>query len=178
MANIRYQNKWAGYQNYMDITNMPINMLAPGSQNTLIEDGSKLEPRAGMAYFGDEGTAGTQTNTYWTLAHRIHSKYDEFVNKQGVKIPVRVFYEGRTARGDVMEVWLPEYFLGVAQTTKRWYQVTATVPTLPIISTHRWYFAEWFDPTLSVLQPELSYGNTILVAIGNKPRSFSPTNNS
>src|SRR6187551_932008 len=142
----------------MDITNSPVNTLAPGSQNVFIEDGSKLEPRAGMAYFGAPGTVGTQTDSYWTLAHRIHSKYDDFVNKQGVKIPLRVWYYGNTNVGDVIDVWLPIYVSGVATANKRWYTITAVnqIPTVPILSTHRHYYGEWFDPALTVLNQNLS----------------------
>lgn len=152
---------------------MPVNLLAAGSQNVFIEDGAKLEPRAGMEYFGNEGTPGVESNPYWTLAHRIHSKYDEFVNKQGIKIPLRVFYEGHTAIGDKIDVWLPEYIAGVAQTTSKWYTITPTAPTFPIVSKHQWYFAEWFDPILAVLQPELifTFGGT---RIGNWSGGFAP----
>lgn len=173
MANIKYISKFAGYSNYSDPTNTPVNFLIAGSQNVFIEDGAKLEPRAGMAYLGDPGTQGTQSNPYWTLAHRIHSKYDEFVNKQGITMPIRVYYDGRTAVGDVIETYLPDYIFGVAQTTKKWYRITALTPTLPIVSTHRYFWAEWFDPLTTTLQPELifTYGGN---KIGNYSGGFAP----
>ncbi len=182
MPTIRYINKFPGYSNFQDITNMPINMLAAGSQNVFINDGEKIEPRAGMKYFGAEGTPGNQTDIYWTLAHRMHSKYDDFVNKQGIKIPLRFFYEGHTSIGDIMEAWLPEYIAGVAQTTKKWYQVTASNPSLPLVSTHRYFFGEWFDQILNSIgvpdttspqQPELifTYGAK---KIGNWSGGFTP----
>ena len=103
---------------------------------------------------------GTNTNASWTLAHRIHSHYDRFVNSQGVTMPFRVFYSGTSAQGDVLEVWLPEYVAGVAQTTKKWYQVSATAPASPIISAHRWYFAEWYDSLNTQNRIVFTYGKT------------------
>ncbi len=170
---IKYVNKFTGYQNYMDITNMPVTSLAPGSQNIFIEDGSKLEPRAGMDYFGVPGQQGQQIDPYWTLANRIHSKYDDFVNKQGVKIPVRVYYSGGTSVGDIIEVWLPNYINGVAQNTNQWYRINAITPSNPIVSKHRYYWAEWFDPALTIVQPELifTYGG---LQIANWSGGFAP----
>lgn len=150
--NISIQNKdaagksvWTGYKNFADITNMNVSDLAPGSRNTFIQDGDRLEPRAGIDYFGVAGTPGNTVDPYWCIAHRIHSKHDEFVNVQGVKMPFRVFYSGTSVKGDVIEVWLPEYIAGVEQTTKRWYQITADAPTNVALSTHRYYWAEWWD---------------------------------
>lgn len=172
MKDIKYINNFSGYLNYLDITNMPVNALAPGSQNVLIQDGAKIEPRAGMSYFGEEGTIGTQTNAYWTLAHRIHSNYDDFVNKQGVTIPIRVYYSGTTAVGDIIEVWLPVYDAGVATDEYTWYRINGGTPNI-FLSTHKYYFAEWFDQATSVLQPELifTYGGT---AIGFWSGGFAP----
>src|ERR1035437_5144716 len=152
---------------------MDLTKLAAGSLNTLIPDNDKIEPRAGMNYFGTTGTQGTQTNPYWTVVHRIHSKYDDFVNKNGLAFPIRVSYSGISSEGDVIEAWLPVYVAGVPTSTSKWYQVTATVPTIPLISTHRYYFAEWFDQTLNILQPELifTYGAT---KIGNLSGGFAP----
>lgn len=176
MSEINFVNKFTGYQNYMDITNMPITSLAPGSQNVFIEDGSKLEPRAGMAYFGAPGTQGVQTDPYWTLAHRIHSKYDDFVNKQGIKIPIRVYYSGNTDEGDVMQVWLPTFIAGIPQEIKQWYTITSSSPGIPIISKHRFYWAEWHDaqsPVVLTKQSEIifTYGDT---KIGNWSGGFAP----
>lgn len=178
MSSINYINKFTGYQNYMDITNMPITSLAAGSQNVFVEDGAKLVPRAGMSYFGAAGTAGSQTDPYWTLAHRIHSKYDDFVNKTGTKIPLRVYYSGNTTQGDVIEAWLPVYVGGVATENSQWYQITADVPTTAnkLLSLHRYYWAEWFDSATGVLQPELvfTFGGT---EVGNWSGGFGVITN-
>lgn len=148
-VNIKANNVFNGYSNFRDITNTPRTKMVAGSLNTFMPDGEKVEPRAGMAYWGANGTQGTQTNAYWTLAHRIHSKYDDFVNVQGTKIPLRVFYSGTSAQGDVMEAWLPVYVAGVATSTSQWYQVTATTPTNKLLAPankgHRYYWAEWWD---------------------------------
>lgn len=144
--NIRYNNKWLGYFNYKDITSLPPNSLTAGSKNVIVQDGAKLDSRGGSRYFGAQGTIGTNTNPSWTLSHRIHSSYDKFVNSQGTVMPFRVFYSGTSAQGDVLETWLPEFVAGVEQSTKKWYQVTATVPASPVVSSHRWYFTEWYDP--------------------------------
>ncbi len=157
----------------MDVVNSPVNSLAAGSQNIFIEDGSKLECRAGMAYWGFHGELGDQRDPYWTLANRIHSKYDDFVNKQGVKIPLRVYYSGGTNVGDIVEAWLPDYIAGVAQTTSRWYRINAILPSNPIVSTHRYYWGEWYDSAPSVVQPELifTYGGN---HIANWSGGFAP----
>ncbi len=155
---IKYNSTWTGYKNFRDITNMSITDLAPGSQNVFIHDGEKIEPRAGIDYFGAPGTQGTNINPYWTLANRIHSKYDEFVNVQGTKIPVRIYYSGNLAQGDVMDVWLPIYVGGLPTSNKQWYQITAVSPTTPIISTHRYFFAEWYDKDLFQSEMIFTYG--------------------
>jgi hypothetical protein len=149
-VNIKGNNVFNGYSNFRDITNTPRTKMVAGSLNTFMPDGEKVEPRAGMAYWGAAGTQGTQTNSYWTLAHRIHSKYDDFVNVQGTKIPLRVFYSGTSAQGDVVEAWLPVYVAGVATSTSQWYQITATTtPTNKLLAPankgHRYYWAEWWD---------------------------------
>lgn len=158
--NIKFNNKWTGYKNFRDITNMEITDLAPGSQNTFIQDGDRLEVRAGIDYFGAQGTMGTMTDPYWALVHRIHSKYDQFVNVQGTKIPLRVFYSGNIVQGDVMEAWLPIYVAGVATANKQWYQITATAPTNVAISTHRYYFTEWWDPLNLLSHVVFTMGDT------------------
>lgn len=157
---IKFNNNWTGYKNFRDITNMEITDLAPGSQNTFIQDGDRLEVRAGTDYFGAQGTSGTMTNPYWSLVHRIHSKYDQFVNMQGIKVPIRVFYSGTTAQGDVMEAWLPIYAAGVATANKQWYRITANAPSVPLLSTHRYYFDEWWDPQNLQSQLVFTMGNT------------------
>lgn len=156
---------------------MPITSLAPGSQNVFIEDASKLEPRAGMDYFGASGSQGLQTDPYWTLAHRIHSKYDDFVNKQGVKIPIRAYYTGRAFTGDAIDAWLPIYSGGVKTNQNQWYSIRADISSQIITSKHRYYFAEWFstnpsNPSMSDLQPELifTYGAS---AIANWSGGFA-----
>jgi len=149
-VNIKANNVFNGYSNFRDITNTPRTKMVAGSLNAFMPDGEKVEPRAGMDYFGATGTQGTQTNSYWTLAHRIHSKYDDFVNTEGIKIPLRVFYSGTSAQGDVVEAWLPVYVAGVATSTSQWYQITATTtPTNKLLAPankgHRYFWAEWWD---------------------------------
>lgn len=164
---IKIQNKndagnsvWTGYKNFSDITNMSVSDLAPGSRNTFIQDGDRLQPRAGIAYFGAQGTQGNTTNPYWCIAHRIHSKYDNFVNVQGVKMPFRVYYSGTTAKGDVIETWLPIYSGGIATSNKKWYQITANAPTNVALSTHRYYWAEWWDPLNLLSHVVFTMGDT------------------
>src|ERR1035437_5738954 len=102
-VDIKYQNKWTGYFNFKDVTSLRPSELSAGSQNIFIQDGAKLESRGGSSFFGAQGTLGTNTNASWTLAHRIHSDYDQFVNNQGTIMPLRVYYSGTHAQGDVME---------------------------------------------------------------------------
>lgn len=142
---VKYYNRWTGYKNYKNVVSLLPTDITAGSKNIMVLDGSELASRGGSSYFGAQGTIGVNTNTAWSLAHRIHSDYDLFVNSQGIKMPFRVFYSGTTAKGDVLETWLPEYIGGAAQTTKKWYQVTPNIPSTAINSTHRWYFAEWYD---------------------------------
>lgn len=144
-TNIRYQAQFNGYENFRDITNMPVTKLAPGTRNVVIPSGEKVEVRGGIDYFGVAGTQGVNTNTYWTLAHRIHSRHDTFVNAYGDILPFRVFYEGRSICGDVIEVWYPIFSGGVKTNQKKWYQINETFPSTPLISKHRYYFAEQFD---------------------------------
>lgn len=161
---LKYQNKWTGYFNYKDVTSLRPTDLAAGSKNIIIQDGAKLETRGGSRYFGVPGTIGVNTNASWTLAHRIHSHYDTFVNNQGTTMPFRVFYSGTSAKGDVLEVWLPEFVAGVAQTTKKWYQVTPNAPATPILSTHKWYWAPWYDSLNTQNQLVFTYGTTQISA--------------
>lgn len=159
-------SKFTGFKNYRDITNLPITDITAGSQNVLIDDGAKLSCRGGSRYLGAEGTVGVQTNDYWAIAHRIHSNYDTFVGTAGVTLPIRMYYSGTTAVGDVMQVYLPTYTAGVANTTKQWYTVSQfTTPTNPLLSNHRWYFAEWWDAVKLV--PDL-----VFCAGTNKIRSW------
>lgn len=164
---INYVNKWTGYKNYRDITNLPVTDIAAGSQNVFIDDGAKLSVRGGSRYLGAEGTVGVQTNPYWSIAHRIHSNYDKFVNGGGFTLPIRMYYSGTTAVGDVLEVYLPTYIAGEAQATKQWYIASQfTTPASPLISNHRWYFAEWWDGV--ELEPML-----VFCAGTNKIRSWT-----
>ena len=157
MATIRALNKFTGYKNFSDITNTPSSNLVAGSLNTFIPDGEKLEPRAGMGYLGATGTDGSVTVSWWTLPHRIHSKYDEFVNKGGYTVPIRVYYSGGAVSGirDVMQAYLPVFSAGVATTTKKWYDITN--PNQTLTSNHRYYFAEWFDGLPSAQQSLLVF---------------------
>lgn len=169
---VRYINKFTGYKNYRDITNLAVTDIIAGSQNMFVEDGAKLSSRGGMRYFGTAGTVGTNTNVAWTLAHRIHSDYDKFVNNQGTIMPFRVFYSGTTAQGDVLETWLPDFnAAGDALTTKKWYQVSATVPVTSINSVHRWYFAEWYDSLNTQNRIVFTYGTNL---IGSYSGGYAP----
>lgn len=142
--NIQFNSQWTGYKNFRDPTNMSITDMTAGSQNVFATDGEKLEVRAGMDYLGDEGTVGVVADQAWVPPHRIHSKYDEFINVQGVRVPIRVFYSGTAAQGDVIEAWLP--IDGDPETTdKEWKQVTADAPATPLESMHRYYFDQWWD---------------------------------
>ncbi len=171
VIDIKYQNKWTGYKNYKDVTSLLPTDLSVGSKNIIIRDGAKLETRGGSSYFGAQGTVGVNTNASWTLAHRIHSDYDQFVNNQGTVMPFRVFYSGTSAKGDVLEVWLPDFLAGVAQDTKRWYQVTPTAPATPILSTHKWYWAEWYDSPNVQNRIVFTYGGT---TIGSYSGGYAP----
>lgn len=168
---IKYINKWTGYKNYKDVTSLLPTDLSVGSQNIIIRDGAKLETRGGSRFFGAQGTVGVNTNSSWTLAHRIHSDYDRFVNNQGIIMPFRVFYSGTSAKGDVLECWLPEFIAGVPQTTKKWYQVTPNAPASPIISQHKWYWAEWYDPLNVQNRIVFTYGST---TIGSYSGGYAP----
>lgn len=143
---IKFLNTWNGYQNFSDITNADISQLQPGSQNVFIIDGDRLEPRAGITYFGAPGTDGNTVNPYWCPAHRIHSKYDEFITVQGLKVPLRVYYSGQSAIGDTIEAWLPVNG-DPTSTVKAWVPITSTVggAAFPILSAHRYFFDQWWD---------------------------------
>lgn len=168
---IRSVNKYTGYKNYGDVTSLAPTDIIAGSQNVFIEDGVKLATRGGSRYFGAPGTVGVNTNPSWVLAHRIHSDYDKFVNNQGTIMPFRVYYSGTTAQGDVLEVWLPDFIAGAPQATKRWYQVNATAPSVPILSTHKWYFAEWYDPLNVQNRIVFTYGTNL---IGSYTGGYAP----
>lgn len=171
VIDVKYNNKWSGYKNYKDVTSLLPTDLSVGSKNIIIRDGAKLETRGGSSYFGAQGTVGVNTNASWTLAHRIHSDYDQFVNNQGTVMPFRVFYSGTSAQGDVLEVWLPDFVAGIPQATKKWYQVTPTAPSTPILSAHKWYWAEWYD-TLNVQNRIVfTYGGT---TIGSYSGGYAP----
>jgi hypothetical protein len=157
---LNFIKKFTGYKNYRDVTNLAPTDMTVGSQNVFAIDGVRIDIRGGSSFLGTEGTIGNTTNPSWTLAHRIHSHYDTFSNNQGITMPFRIYYSGSTAQGDVLEVWLPEYIAGIAQSTKKWYQVTANVPSTPIISSHKWYFAEWFDSLDDTNRLVFTYGTT------------------
>lgn len=161
---VKYISTFTGYKNYRDILKLQPTDITAGSQNVWISDASKIETRAGMQFFGAQGTIGTATQQSWTLPHRIHSSYDEFVNNQGVKIPLRFYYSGTTAKGDVGEAYLPEYVAGVAQSTSKWYQITANAPAVPLASKHQIYFGQWFDPLNKQNQLVMTYGTTNVTA--------------
>lgn len=155
---LNYIKKFTGYKNYRDITNLLPTDLIVGSQNIFINDGVRLETRGGMDYLGAEGIVGNTVDPSWTVANRIHSNFDTFVNNQGIVMPFRVWYSGTTTQGDVVETWLPVYSGGQPTSVKKWYQVTANVPSVPILSQHKWYFAEWFDTTESQQWLVSTYG--------------------
>lgn len=166
---IKYINKFTGYKNFRDVTNLAITDITAGSQNVFIEDGAKLSVRGGTDFLGAEGTvfAGTP-DPYWTIAHRIHSNYDTFVNSNGKVIPIRVYYSGDSAIGDIFEAYLPVYSAGAVDTgVKEWVPFTRTVSvSQPYTSTHKWYFAEWWDDVN--LQPFL-----VMVAGTNVARAWT-----
>jgi len=145
---IKYINKFTGYKNFRDVTNLAITDITAGSQNVFIEDGAKLSVRGGTDFLGDEGTVFVGTpDQYWTIPNRIHSNYDTFVNSNGNAIPIRVYYSGDAVIGDIFEAYLPVFSAGAVDTgEKAWYPFTRTVGvTQPYTSTHKWYFAEWWD---------------------------------
>jgi len=145
---IKYINKFTGYKNFRDVTNLAITDITAGSQNVFIEDGAKLSVRGGTDFLGDEGTVFVGTpDQYWTIPNRIHSNYDTFVNSNGNAIPIRVYYSGDAIIGDIFEAYLPVFSAGAVDTgEKAWYPFTRTVGvTQPYTSTHKWYFAEWWD---------------------------------
>lgn len=145
---IKYINKFTGYKNFRDVTNLAITDITAGSQNVFIEDGAKLSVRGGTDFLGAEGTVFVgAVDPYWTIPNRIHSNYDTFVNSNGNAIPIRVYYSGDDDIGDIFEAYLPVYSAGAVDTgTKAWYPFTRTVGvSQPYTSTHKWYFAEWWD---------------------------------
>lgn len=145
---IKYINKFTGYKNFRDVTNLNITDITAGSQNVFIEDGAKLSVRGGTDFLGAEGTVFVGTpDPYWTIPNRIHSNYDTFVNSNGNAVPIRVYYSGDAVIGDIFEAYLPVYSAGAVDTgAKAWYPFTRTVGvTQPYTSTHKWYFAEWWD---------------------------------
>lgn len=145
---IKYINKFTGYKNFRDVTNLNITDITAGSQNVFIEDGAKLSVRGGTDFLGAEGTVFVGTpDPYWTIPNRIHSNYDTFVNSNGNAIPIRVHYSGDAIIGDIFEAYLPVFSAGAVDTgEKAWYPFTRTVGvTQAYTSTHKWYFAEWWD---------------------------------
>jgi hypothetical protein len=143
---IRYQSQFNGYENFRDITNMPVNKLAAGTRNVVVPSSDKIITRGGIDYLGAPGTVGINSDPYWTVAHRIHSDYDKFVNGFGDIIPLRINYSGTSAQGDVVEIWYPIFVGGVKTSNKKWYQVTENAPGAnSLLSTHEYYFAEQFD---------------------------------
>jgi hypothetical protein len=159
--NIKYNSTWAGYQNYQDITNSDPNKLQPGSQNTFIQDGDRLEPRAGITYFGAAGTDLDTVDSYWCPAGRIHSKYDDFITVQGIKVPLRVYYSGHSGIGDVIQAWLPTNG-DPTSTVKSWVDVTPGVAggVGPVLSTHRYFFDQWWDRINLLSRAIFTMGNT------------------
>lgn len=153
------ESVWTGYKNFRDITNMKPSDLAPGSRNTFIQDGDKLEPRAGMVYFGAPGVDVDNTDPYWCIAGRIHSKYDNFISIQGITVPMRVSYSGTLARGDIIDVWLPVDG-DITNTNKAWFPITATAPATPLISSHRYYFDQWWDKDNFQSRTVFTFGDT------------------
>ena len=137
---IKYINKFTGYKNFRDVTNLAITDITAGSQNVFIEDGAKLSVRGGTDFLGAEGTVFVgAVDPYWTIPNRIHSNYDTFVNSNGNAIPIRVYYSGGSAIGDIFEAYLPVYSAGAVDTgTKAWYPFTRTVSvSQPYTSTHK-----------------------------------------
>ena len=168
---LNFIKKFSGYKNYRDVTNLAPTDLAVGSQNVFVTDGVRLDVRGGTSLLGAGGTVGVNTDPSWTLANRIHSHYDTFVNNQGVTMPFRVWYSGTSAQGDVMEAWLPVYSAGVATPVKKWYQVNANAPSNPIVSAHKWYFAEWFDSLNDDNRIVFTYGSPTVQSYSG---GFSP----
>ena len=168
---LNFIKKFSGYFNYRDITNLLPNALTVGSQNMFVLDGVKIATRGGMDYLGAPGTIGTNINPSWTVAHRIHSHYDTFTNNQGLIMPFRVYYSGSTLGGDIVDTWLPIYVGGVAQTAKKWYQVNANAPSQPIISTHKWYWSEWFDSVNNINRIVFTYGQQ---TVGSYTGAYAP----
>lgn len=160
---IKFNAEWLGYQNFADITNSDIRVLQPGSQNTFIQDGDRLEPRAGIAYFGAAGTDGNTVDPYWTPAHRIHSKYDDFITVQGIKVPLRVYYSGQSGIGDVIQAWVPTNG-NPTSTVKSWVSITADVigGTFTILSTHRYFFDQWWDRINLLSRAVFTVGNNLI----------------
>lgn len=162
---IKTISTFTGYKNYRDILKLQPTDLIAGSQNVNIEDGAKLEVRAGTQFFGEEGTMGTLVNPSWTLPNIIHSSYDDFVNNQGTKLPIRFYYSGTTTKGDVADVWLNDFdSSGNPLTTKKWYQITANTPATPINSKRQITFTQWFDPLNKQNQLVFVSGNTTVNA--------------
>lgn len=127
---VRNFNK--GYQNNSDITSTDPNVLVPPSQNVLVTgDTIKcVESRAGYKLLG---RAKTQQGG------GIRSKYDEFVNALGIKLPVREYVDSNSSISNV-EVFYDD------GTGFDWHKIYGSDP-YPI---HELYFTEWYDDTLSL----------------------------
>lgn len=119
---------FAGYENNSDVTSIPPNVLVPPSQNILVT-GDKikcLETRSGYSLLG---RARTQ------IGKGIRSKYDEFVNALGIKLPLRE-YPDVTTNQSYVEV----FYNG------DWRKIYGS-DNFPV---HELYFTEWYDDTLSL----------------------------
>lgn len=144
---INYVNNFTGYKNNKDITALLPTDITAGSKNVFIEEGAKLSVRGGTRFLGAEGQGIPESfDEYWTLPNRIHSKYDIFTNATGQVIPIRVFYSGDSAVGDIFEAYLPVYDAGVDTGEKQWYQLSQSNSlSTPFTSRHELFFAEWWD---------------------------------
>lgn len=113
------------YQNCDDVTTAPGNVLVPPSQNVLITgvDQRCIETRSGYSLLG---RARTQTG------NGIRSKYDDFVNNAGVKLPIREFGLLPVSGDSKMEV----FYNG------DWRRLMGNMN-----APHEFYFTEFFDDT-------------------------------
>lgn len=123
MIDYKTISNWVGYENRDEITNMPVNALAPGSQNVFIEESKKIVPSGSYSLLGAAKTVNIG----------IRSSYDNFVNVQGVNLPIRET-PNNGAKGDVLEVWY----------NGAWEQITPDINTKPL-GKHVYSFAEWYD---------------------------------
>ena len=125
-----------GYHSNSDITILDPRYLVPPSQNVLITgDAVKcVESRSGYRLLG---RAAHQS------IYGIRSKYDDFVNGVGTKLPIREYQENLSSMGYLvsrLEVYYTNQVTGLGD----WHPIYGNTITYP----HELCFTEWYDDEL------------------------------